>query len=172
MFKKVTIWAQEQADRLGKAINVSWQEPKSGDVDAQAERQETQQQISEMQGPSELVEDIDYARAAAADAADQAATKMGTVIDACICEAGDTADDVAAALNARLDTLGERAIRVVPVKGAVEAVREAEDHAEEAWTAVGRAWRRTRRRVAERVAAVAQAVHPGADDVRFFERDE
>lgn len=164
MFTKVTTWAQQQADKLSKAISVTWQEPKPGDIDVQAERQETQRQLSELKAASGLVED---ARAVAADAADQAIVKVGTVVDYAVTEAGDTYEDVAAALNGRLEALGENAIRIVPVHGDIKTVREAEDYAEEAWTAVGRAWRRTRRRVAERVVAVARAVHSGADKVRY-----
>ena len=159
MFKQFRSLAQEQADKLGKAINVERSEPKKNDVDSEAE---------ECPG-TQLERGIAWSYAA--DAADQAATKIGSMIDHAVNEAGDTYDTVAAGLNERLDTIGENAIRVVPVRGAVQAVREAEDHAEEAWTAFGRAWRRGRARVAEKIAAVARVFHPAADDVQLVERD-
>ena len=184
MFTKVLTWAQRQADKIEKSINVTPLDQKRERVVA-AERAEYERKMAGVQAP-QRGENIDpfeeecpgtelergIAWSYAADAADQAATKIGTVIDHIVREAGDTADEVAAEMNARLETLGENAIRVVPVEGAVEAVREAEDHAEEAWTAAGRIWRRVRRDAAEKIAAVARAVHPGADDVRFFERDD
>ena len=163
MFSKVQSWAQRKADQLGKAINVQWSEPKGEDVDAEVAEAE------ECPG-TELERGIAWSYGA--DAADQAVAKIGSVIDHVVREADDTYDTVAAALNERLDTLGENAIRVVPVAGAVEAVREADDHAEQAWTAFGRAWRRGRAKVAGKIAAVARAVHPGADEVCFFERDD
>ena len=157
MFSKVTNWAKDQADKLGEAINVERSEPKKDDVDSEAECPGT-----------ELERGIAWSYAA--DAADQAVAKIGSVIDHAVNEAGDTYDTVAAGLNERLDTIGENAIRVVPVCG-VQAVREAEDHAEEAWTAAGRMWRRGRATVAKKLAAAARVVHPGADDAQLVERD-